>query len=283
MKYLVLVLKGIAYGITHIVPGIGGGLILLIMGIYEQFVDSIGNLFIERHKWREHLSFLVPLGVGTVIGMVALAKIITLVMERWPVPTMFFFMGLLLGTLPPVLKMHHDMRPSLGRVGGALLGLGLVVLTRLLQPSDAAARTVEALGQGSGILYNVVVSFLSGGASVTPGLDGSYGLLLGGTYDAILQAISDLLHFTIHWSVLIPFGLAAVSGIFVVSKAIDVAIKRIPSLSYYFVMGMILGSVYGLWPRQGVAEANIIVLIVAFVVGGAVALLFGGPQDQPAA
>ena len=76
MRFLVLGLKGVVYGITHIVPGLGGGLILILMGIYEQFVDSLGNILVDRRRWRERLAFLVPLGLGMVVGMIVLAKLI---------------------------------------------------------------------------------------------------------------------------------------------------------------------------------------------------------------
>ena len=170
MHYLVLILKGIAYGITHIVPGLGGGLILILMGIYEQFVDALGNFFVKRDRWKEYLSFLIPLGIGMVIGMIGLAKIITVVLGRYPAATMFFFMGLLIGTIPPVLKLHGDMRPSLSRIAALAGGVILVVILRALDPSEGRAVDISTV---RGSAYNAIVSFVAGGASVTPGLDGS--------------------------------------------------------------------------------------------------------------
>jgi putative membrane protein len=79
-------------------------------------------------------------------------------------------------------------------------------------------------------------------------------------------------------------GVAAVAGILIVSKLIDIAIKNIPSLSYYFIMGLILGSVYGLWPSQGLGGTPILVIVLAIVVGGALARIFGSsetPQSAP--
>jgi len=104
MKYLVLVLKGMAYGVTHVAPGLGGGLILILLGVYERFVEAIGNFFVQRERWREFLAFLIPLGIGMVIGIVLAAKIIAAVLDRYPVATMVFFMGLLIGTIPSCLS-----------------------------------------------------------------------------------------------------------------------------------------------------------------------------------
>ena len=87
MRYLILVLKGIVYGVTHVAPGLGGGLVLILLGVYEQFVDALGNFFINRHKWKEYLLFLVPLGIGMVLGMLGLARLITFLLDHYPAAT----------------------------------------------------------------------------------------------------------------------------------------------------------------------------------------------------
>ncbi|MBM3188884.1 MAG: DUF368 domain-containing protein [Chloroflexi bacterium] len=277
MKYLMLVLKGMAYGTTHIIPGLGGGLILILMGIYGQFVDVLGNLLMQRHRWREFLAFLVPLGIGMVIGMVALSKIITIVLDRYPAVTMFFFMGLLVGTIPPVLRMHSDMRFTASRGLAFLAGLIVVAGFRLLNPSPGAGRVLAGLGD---YLYNLLVCFIAGGASVTPGLDGSYVLLLGGTYASVIEAFGMLAHLVIRWGMLISTGIGAVLGILVFSKLIDTALKRAPALAYYCILGLIVGSVYGLWPEEP-AQVGIVILVLAFAAGVALALAFGREPETP--
>ena len=271
MHYLILVAKGVVYGITHVVPGLGGGLVLILMGIYAQFVDALGNLLVRRDRWGEYFRFLVPLGIGMVLGMIALASVITWALGRYPAGTMVFFMGLLVGTIPPVLKMHRDMRPTLGRAAALILGLLLVVGLKSLDDRSGGVRGITDL---PGVAYNTVISFLAGGATVTPGLDGSYVLLLGGTYEAVTVALSELRHLVIHWGALASTGIGAVLGIMGFSKLIDLAIRRAPSLSYYCVLGLIIGSVYGLWPQEP-ANMALVGLVVAFVAGLVLALVFG--------
>ncbi len=282
MKQIVLVLKGMAYGVTHVAPGLGGGIVLLLLGIYEEFVEAMGNLLVQRSRWRQHLAFLIPVGIGAVLGVVLAAVVIDALLEAYPTESMIFFMGLLLGTVPSVLKLHRDMRFSPGRLAALLLGLAFVVGIRAAEPLLVGHGPAYTMTTWPQILYNAVVSFVAGGASVTPGLDGSYILLLGGTYAPVLGAVAALKELVIHWGALLSTGLGAVLGILVFSKLIDLAIKRAPSLAYYAVLGMVLGSVYGLWPDQP-ARLPAWALALCLLAGGGIALLLGRSPQEPAA
>jgi len=274
MKYLVLVLKGMAYGITHIVPGLGGGLVLILLNVYEPFVDAIGNFFLRRDRWGQYIPFLTCMGLGMVIAAIGFARLVSLLVERYPAPSMFFFMGLMLGTVPSVLRIHGDMKPSPGRVLALLAGLGLVVGVRSLENLGVRGALVSEPNSLGGFVYTAITSFAAGCASVTPGLDGSYVLLLAGTYEPILGALSALTDLTIQWGILIGLGIGATLGIVLWAKAVDTAIKRAPAVTYYVVLGMIVGSLYGLWPRS-LAGAGIPAMGIAFVVGAGLAVAFG--------
>ncbi len=276
--YAILMLKGVAYGITHIVPGIGGGLILVVLGIYEQFVDAVGNVLVRRDRWREYVPFLLSLGVGMVVAMLVLSRVITALADRYPVALAFLFMGLLIGTIPNVLRLHDDMRPTAARVLVFVAGLALVVGFRLIQNRANFGETGTLEGS-SGAVYNVVTSFLAGGASVTPGLDGTYIWMLSGTYERIIEAISRLTDLTIEWYILVPAGLGSVAGILAFSKLIDTVFKRAASYAYYAVLGLIAGSVYGLWPSES-PQASMPVVVLCFVAGAAAAFLLSRPTPE---
>lgn len=265
LKYLVLVLKGGAYGLTNILPGIGGGIVLLALGIYEQFVEAVGNI-LDWKRLKKHLSFLIPVGIGTALGMIVFAKLVTILLERYPAPMMFFFMGLVLGTVPSILKMHNDMRLTWKRALAFLLGLGLVLAFRFAERQGIQAGWARNNGGPGGALYLLVSNFVAGGASVTPGLDGSYIWILSGVYETVMQALSALAHLEIRWLTLILTAIGAMGGIFCFSKLIDTALKRVPGPTYYGVLGLVLGSVYGLWPDNWRAT-GVVIPILAFAVG----------------
>ncbi len=280
MRFIVLVLKGMAYGTTHIVPGIGGGIVMLLLGIYVEFVEAIGNLFVQRDRWRQYLGFLIPLGIGMVLGILVAAVLVEGLLQRHPTASMLFFMGLLLGTIPSVLRLHQDMRPTPGRIGALLLGGALVVAIRALGPLLTGKSAAYTLNTVPEIGYNALMSFLAGGASVTPGLDGSYVLMLGGTYPAVLEAVAGLRHLQIHWPALLSTVIFAGLGVLIFAKLIDSLIKRKPSAAYYAVLGMVIGSIYGLWPQPPI-EGSPIMLILSFVAGAAIAALLGRASAEP--
>jgi putative membrane protein len=286
LKTVVLVLKGMAYGITHIVPGLGGSLVLILLGVYERFVDAAGNLLVDRRRWKEHLAFLVPLGVGMVIGMVVLAKLISFLMEDYAAPTQFFFMGLVIGTITTVLRMCKGLKPTVGRVTALVVALVLVFLVRFANPSEGA-RAADLSGV-RGLLYNLFASFMGGVASVTPGLDGSYILMLLRTYEPAIGAVGGVLDAlraldlgSIQWGILITLGVGAVAGILVFSKVMDSIIRRARGLAYYAILGLVAGSLYGLWPSIP-AGTNWVVCAVTFGVGVAAALLLGRAEPTQA-
>jgi putative membrane protein len=279
MATIVLVLKGVVYGITHVVPGIGGGLILILMGIYDRFVEVLGNL-LDRHRWREHLAFLAPLGLGMILGMIGLARVLTIVMDRFPAESMVFFIGLLLGTIPSVLRMHDELRPSPGRIVALIAGLLLVVGLRAVEIQERS--DVASISTPLGAAYNLLICFLAGGASITPGLDGSYMLLLGGVYEPIIAAVADLTHLQIHWAALASTGIGAVAGVLTFSKLIHTAIYRKPGMATYAVLGLVVGSIYGLWPQEA-PRVSVPVLAVVFLIGLVVAWVSGHSEERVSA
>lgn len=278
LKYLILVLKGMVYGITNLVPGIGGALVMIVMGIYEPFVEAVGNVFIRLDRWRQYVPFLAAIGVGAVIATLGFAKLASTLLERYPAPTMLFFLGLLLGAIPSVVKMHRDMRITWPRAAALLLGVAFVVLLRSVQEGRLNALLGPNTASASNMGYNLVTSTMAGAASVTPGLDGSYIFLLAGTYKPIMDALDTLSKGIIQWQIIIPTGIGAVVGIVGFSKLIDYAIRRVPSVTYYAVLGLIGGSIYGLWPRE-LSRQNLVPSLLCFAVGLVIAFYTSRPAE----
>lgn len=240
MKKLLLLLKGMAMGGADVVPGVSGGTIALITGIYEDFIGSIKSFdgvafrllfrFQLRDFWK-HINgtFLLNVFAGILISIFSLAKGITYMLENHPIPLWSFFFGLIL------ISAYYVM-PSDAKVkGGIFLVVGLVIA--YLITSLSPAETPEQLW----------FVFLSGAvaicAMILPGISGSFILLLLGKYEFVLEAVKNL-----DLGVIAVFGAGCAIGIVTFSKLIHWLLSnhRIPTMA--LLAGFMLGSLNKIWP-----------------------------------
>src|SRR5574344_1712746 len=100
-KNIMLVIKGFIMGIANIIPGVSGGTLALILGIYEDFIGAISHFF---SNFKKNISFLIPIAIGMVLAIVSLSRVIDYSYNHFPIPTSLFFVGLVLGGIPMLLS-----------------------------------------------------------------------------------------------------------------------------------------------------------------------------------
>jgi putative membrane protein len=275
MRFFNLLLKGMAVGVSNVIPGVSAGTLLVLLGIYDELVEAVGNFLTNKSRRKDYFLFLLPLVIGAAGGVLAFANLITLLLERYAAPMQFLFIGLVLGGIPTVLKMHHDMRPSMPRVVAFVLGLGLVVLLALGEQRGIRGHFSAGTTSLLALSLFAVVGFFAGGAMVTPGVSGAYIFLLTGTYEPIMQALASLTQPPIHWGVIVAVAVGAGLGILICSRLIDLALKRQPALTFYAILGLICGSLVGLWPAEPDISVFSLTSILPLVSGAAIAYLLG--------
>ena len=96
-----LAVKGFILGIANIIPGVSGGTLAITLGIYEELINTISHIFSNLKK---SLSFIIPIGIGAVISVLAMSKLINYSLGKFPIPTTLFFIGLIVGGLPLIYK-----------------------------------------------------------------------------------------------------------------------------------------------------------------------------------
>ena len=106
---IILVLKGFFMGIANVIPGVSGGTIALILGIYEKFISTISHIM---SNLKENLKFLIPIAIGMVLSIITLSRIIDYSYDHFPVPTCLFFVGLVLGGIPMLLSKVKGKKES---------------------------------------------------------------------------------------------------------------------------------------------------------------------------
>ncbi len=246
---IILLLKGMAMGGADVIPGVSGGTIALITGIYEKLIDAIRSVDIDfaklllkfqiRELWeRINGSFLVNVFLGILISIFSLAKLITFLLDEYPIHIWSFFFGLILVS---VFYVSPRKMRTLDFVAFAI-GTAIAYLITSFVP-----------GETSESLWFV---FISGAiaicAMILPGISGSFILLLLGKYDFILSAVKEL-----NLSVIAVFGLGCIIGIVTFSKLIYWLLANYKAVTMSILAGFMLGSLNKIWPWK-VALDNVL-------------------------
>ncbi|MGD9486881.1 MAG: DUF368 domain-containing protein [Calditrichaceae bacterium] len=278
---------GVAMGIANIIPGVSGGTIAVVFGIYEELMESLGNFLTNREKRWRYIKFLVILFLGSGIAIVVFARLLSWAYQNYEMMTVYFFMGLILGSIPVVIRSHHDMKPNLSRIIVFLAGLILVVILALQQndPTVAKNAVFDYTAYGlSDYIYYLFSGAVAASAMIIPGISGSFILILLGSYWVVLSSLNDLTtilvesgltpEMTVRLSILGFLGAGVVIGIFGFSKLMSIALKKAPALTMYAILGLIIGSLYQIYPGFKI-NMDGFGAIITFTAGILISLKFG--------
>lgn len=249
-EYILTAVKGACMGAADVIPGVSGGTIAFIMGIYDKFVASLAAINAEAVKlfftgkfkefWR-HINggFLLSLVVGIGVSVISLATVMQTLLSDFPIQTWAFFFGLIVASSIFILRgiSGWGLREILFLIGG--VALGVVICT--LSPTQ----TPDALW----------FIFLSGAiaicAMILPGISGSFILLILGKYQYILGAVSDLVagqNIAGNLLIIGVFAIGAVVGILSFSKFLHWLLSRWHKQALIILAGFIIGSLVKIWP-----------------------------------
>jgi len=241
-KYILLLLKGMSMGAADVVPGVSGGTIALITGIYRELVDSIKSVDIEAIKhllnfrfakfWeRINGTFLIFVFGGILISVFSLASLLKYLLISYPVYTWSFFFGLIIASAVLVVRSIKDWRI----VDFIALLAGIVIMFVITQFTPA--ETSEAYW------FIFIAGAIAICAMILPGISGAFILLILGKYQFVLTAVSDL-----NIPVLLVFGLGLVSGLVGFSRVLSYLLNNYYRLTIVILSGFIIGSLNKIWP-----------------------------------
>ena len=273
---ILLVLKGIIIGIANIIPGVSGGTLMIILGIYEDVIDTISHFF---KNFKKNLKFLIPLGIGMVLAILILSKLISVCLDKYPFPTTLFFIGLIIGGIPFIWKKTSAAKKNYSNWLVFLITFAIVVTFAFLKSGDFVVDLNSLTPVGYITLF--LIGMVSAATMVVPGISGSFVLMMLGYYEPIVNTIKDLTNFSLlghNLLILIPFGLGIVIGIVLVAKLIEYLLHRYPVKTYYGVLGFVLASLVAIIkPLFGITPSILEVVISIFLVvaGGVVAYKLG--------
>lgn len=242
-EYIVIGLKGMAMGAADVVPGVSGGTIAFITGIYEELLGSISNVNLKllqtlksegiKAAWN-HIngSFLIALFAGIVISILSLAQTISWLLENEPVLLWSFFFGLVLASVIYIAKQISNW----SILTGLLLTVGAFVAYYITTLSPL-------VGEDSSLWFMFLAGAIAICAMILPGISGSFILVLLGAYKPILTAVTDR-----DLKTIAAVGLGAIIGLLSFSKILKWLFAHHKNLTLAALTGFIIGSLNKIWP-----------------------------------
>lgn len=283
LNHLVVALKGMWIGGTMTVPGVSGGSMAILLGIYDRLIFSISKF---TKDIKNNIIFLVEFVLGAGVGLVLFSQFILMLLQKYTMPTSYFFLGTVAGGIPLIIKEanikksdflnkktgkydHYTVGKVFLYILYAFIGIGFVYLISLIPEGVFAANESGIQNFLIKIAGGVIVAI----ALVLPGISVSQMLLMLGLYEEVFGSIKnfDILP-------LIPLGIGLVAGIILSTLAIGKAIEKHPQATYIIVFGFVLGSLPELFPGMP-NGSEIFVCLLTAILGFAVIMLIMKGSD----
>lgn len=269
MENIINILKGMVIGVSNVIPGVSGGTMAVVMGIYDRLLNSI-NTFLK--DWKKSIFFLGEIAIGAALGIVLFSKLISTLLEKYPEPTSFFFIGLILGSFPLLYKRATKDTVKPVNYIWFVITLVIMIAMTFFNESSASAVIMTTLSVKSFITL-FVAGFIAAATMILPGVSGSLVLLILGIYTTFTTAV-----YTFNIPLLIPIGIGVLVGIVTMTKVIEALLNRFPQPTYFAICGLILGSIFTVYPGFTLGAMGII-SIVAFVVGFVLTYILGKKES----
>ena len=267
-------LVGALVGIMSMLPGASGGTIAVIFGIYERLIADIADI---RNKLLKDLRFIIPVGVGIVIGLLVCAVGIDALLQDWEVPMMFFFAALIVCQLPDIYKLSNgkgDGKPtSLNLVACAV---GFVVMIAFLFIGSTKTNISLLELDAVDIVLLFIVGVVIALSKIVPGLSGAAILLAIGLYTPLMDLVGgldmDVLMDTL--GAVVVIGVGFIVGAIGLAKIVDYFMRNHRRSTYFCILGMTVGSIITVIVQalKGLEDsttimASVVAIVIGFVFG----------------
>lgn len=277
-EIFISIFVGFCIGLSVIVPGISGSSIAIVMKVYDKMMYSFSNLF---KNFKICFLFLIPIGIGVVIGFALGFVLVKLLLSIIPFITICFFVGLMAGTYPILFKEIKGQEPTLNRKMLFVVGILIPLLVTAVSFFAGADNSLSNLSVGQYALF-IVIGILISLTQIIPGLSATVLLMMFGYYTAVLNGIgSELLSDFGLLLVYVCLVVGFIIGILTFSKIINKLLNKQRTPFFFTICGLSLGSmmavflgnecleIYKTWETSAMIR-DIIIGVVALAIGFAV-------------
>ncbi len=255
-------------GMANLVPGVSGGTMILVTGLYEEFIGSVADVTRFRFT-RRNVTFLAIVGGAAVVVIATLAGTLSRAVTLHQSAMFSLFIGLTLGGVPLLVRLLKG--PSASSMIGLAAGLSLMIVIALTNDKPPNAPAIKAAVAAGEFVINphyprdLAAGALGMSAMVLPGISGAYMLLLLDRYETILASISLAKDYVLSMgrrgdpavflAVLIPTGIGALVSLVCLSNVLKWMLRRYEKPTLGLLLGILLGSVVGIWPFDAMSQA----------------------------
>lgn len=264
---LILFIKGIVLGVAFVIPGVSGGTLAVLMGIYEELIEAASNFYKSIADFKKYIMYLLPIGLGAVFSVAVFAKLIKFGLEKSPIITILIFLGMIIGGIPALVRNVKGTKTNLKDMTLMLVGLIIVISMLIFHKSNT--NVVLTNMSITGYITLFLVGAIAAVTMVVPGISGSFTLMLIGYYEPILNLVNDITSFKNlgpNLILIFTFMLGVFIGIIFISKIIEWCLKHYKRETYYAIIGFVLSSIISVIYEVSKFPFNLTHLIIGIVL-----------------
>lgn len=265
-------LVGIVLGVANVIPGVSGGTMAVVFGVYDRLIAAIT---LNLKKILKDLPFLLLLGAGLVTGIILFSNVVTWLFGRWPHQTNFFFLGIILGSIPFIYVRARGPGFKLGSWVGAALGFAVMAVMYYLDSGHGGAAAVVTQASPSVVGWLFAMGFVAAVTMIIPGISGSFVLLILGAYETIIRAVSDM-----NIPLLIPVAAGVLAGLFLGAQLVRFLLGRFHILTYAVIFGLVVGSLLPVFPGLPTGVLPLSGSVLALAAGTFVSWFFSKTDTE---
>ncbi len=253
--FVLRILQGALIGLGAVLPGISGGVLCVVFGIYTILMEFLADPF---RKLKTHLPKLLPIIIGIVIGFLGIANLLSFVLDRYPSQSVCLFIGLISGMLPSLWREAGEKGRSTGSYVSMLVSMALVFALLI-------GLKVLSVEIAPNFFWYLFCGFCLALSVIAPGMSFSTLLMPLGLYEPFVAGIG---HFD--FGILLPGGIGALATVILFAKAVDSLFKHYYSVSFHAIVGVVIAATVMIIPVEsftsiGSAAVNVICLVVGIV------------------
>lgn len=272
-EYFKIFMKGIFMGIADAIPGVSGGTIALLLGIYEELITTISNIKISLFKiltkdglsvfWKKgNLGFLFPLLIGIIASLIVFVNIAQYFLDSFPLLVWSFFTGLIIATSYVIFKKIENFKLK-EFILVIIASISLILFTKISSNEGLSSTDFS-------IVYIFVCALLASSAMILPGISGSLVLVILGVYEYMIESLINY-----NFYIISTFVIGAIIGLLLLSKILNKLFLRHKNSTFSIMLGLVIGSVVNIWPwkKYSINQASTEILILSFFLAFSAILL----------